>query len=424
MKGSPNSFGRLLHEARKAAGLSLSALGQKVELDGSYIQRLETGKRHPSRATVLSLAEALHVQGKRLNEWMVEAGFAPLQLLNMMSGAVRARGGIHHPLIRPEASPGRSLDRWAQWLDAVGLSESTVAELLRGLEGKGPAARQQVTLPLSQAFSHAITQLASPVRTAVIPAAKEQHLIAPHVIQKLLLRAIGEAAHLGISKIILVLSAGMIESLYGPIKEAMGLALVPSVELDYCVQVQAEGLGDAVLQAERLVGDEPFAVLLPDDTVRESSRQNSRPGSLGQMLKTFKQLPDANMIAVTQVPRLKMSQYGVALIGSESIAEHTYPVTKLIEKPRPNYAVSRAPGARGIVGRYLLQPKIFSRLRGLKERPERPLQLTAALELLRQEGANNIMAYELRGVRQDIGEALGEATRLIGSSPDGEPSRQ
>jgi UTP-glucose-1-phosphate uridylyltransferase/transcriptional regulator with XRE-family HTH domain len=406
------TFGRLLHEARRAAGLSLSALGQKVELDASYIHRLETGKRRPSRASVLALAEALHLQGKRLNELMAQAGFAPLPLLDVMKGAVRARGGAHHPMPIDESSPGQSLDRWAQWLNAIGLNEMIVANLLRRMESKSPVVRQRVTSSLFKAFSQAFMELDSPIQMAVIPAAKEHQLIAPHVIQQLLLQSIGEAVQLGISKICLVLSAGMVESLYRPIKEALSVAVAPSIDLSYCVQARADGLGDAILQAEPLVGDAPFAVLLPDDMIRESPRQAAQLGGLGQMLKAFEQQPDANLVAVTQVPRLKMSQYGVAVIGAEASSEHLYHITDLIEKPHPADAISRAQGARGIVGRYLLQPAIFPRLRELKEGQAYPLQLTAALDLLRQEGAN-VLAFEFKGMRQDIGEALGEAKRLM-----------
>jgi transcriptional regulator with XRE-family HTH domain len=235
MAGLQHHFRRLLRQAREAAGLSREALAQRVELDASYIYRIETGDRRPSRESTLLLAEALGVEGEKVSEWLLAAGYAPLPLLTMVRGAVRTRGGGRRPGAGTTSTAGRDTARWAEWLEAMGLQEAMIGRLMRAMETAGLIERQEVARAVSAALSRVAERLEAPVRTAVIPAAGGQHqLVAPHVMQRLLLRAMAEAAESGISRIILVLAPGMRESLYAPLKEALGLALIPSVDLQLC----------------------------------------------------------------------------------------------------------------------------------------------------------------------------------------------
>src|SRR5262245_9183530 len=91
--GEQNQFGQLLRQAREAAGLPREALAQRVALDASYIYRLETGDRRPSREAILAFADALAVEGEALNQWLLAGGYAPMPLLTRVRGAVRTRGG-------------------------------------------------------------------------------------------------------------------------------------------------------------------------------------------------------------------------------------------------------------------------------------------------------------------------------------------
>jgi UTP--glucose-1-phosphate uridylyltransferase len=237
--------------------------------------------------------------------------------------------------------------------------------------------------------------------------------------QRLLLRAIGEAVFSGVSKIILILAPGTIESLYTPLKEALAMAVVPSIKLHYSEQVKPEGLGDAILHAEALVGKEPFAVLLPDDQIKERMGWATSKRSLRRMMSAFSELDSAFLIAVTEVPKSKMPRCGVAEVGQSSVIPKIFPIIKLVEKPDPTNEIFREKKVFGIVGRYLLQPDIFGPLQELKKQLHRPVELTDALERLRQAG-HNIYAFSLEAKRQDVGEVLGQASELIGDTYDQE----
>ena len=111
------------------------------------------------------------------------------------------------------------------------------------------------------------------------------------------------------------------------------------------------GLGHAVWCARELVGDEPFALLLPDVLVQH------RPGCLAQMIKACRALEEnANILAVEQVPLDRIQQYGVVGIGKGD--GKTFPITEMVEKPPRE----KAPSNLIITGRYILQPEIFALL--------------------------------------------------------------
>jgi UTP--glucose-1-phosphate uridylyltransferase len=413
-----NQFGQLLRQAREIAGLSRDRLAQRVELDASYIYRIEIGDRRPSREAALVLAEALGVDGEDLNKWLMAAGYAPMPLLTAVRGAVRTRGGRRRPSAESTHSFGWDAARWAEWLEAMGLQEVMIRRLLKGMETAGLTERQQIARMVSNTFSRVAEILEAPVHTAVIPAAGGHHrLVAPHVMQHLLLQALAEATESGISEVILVLAPGMIDSLYTPLKEALELAVAPSIKLQFAEQARPEGLGDAILQAEELVGKEPFAVLLPDDVVQERIGRTAYPRELRRMMEAFSQLDGAYLVAVAPVPKSKLPQYGVAKVGSKEVIPNILPIIQLIEKPIPSHPIFHSTRTFGIVGRYLLRPDIFRPLRELREKGIRPVQLTVALEHLRQTG-QSIYAFGLKAARQDIGEVLGQASELIGASSE------
>jgi UTP--glucose-1-phosphate uridylyltransferase len=408
-----DEFGRLLRRARESEGLSRQALGRLISVDGSHIYRMEAGERRPSRSTALALAEALGVEGKSLDQWLTAAGFAAMPLLSGVRSGIRTRGAIR----TGDERGVRTL--WSQ-LEGIGLQESRIERLLRSVEKVGLTDARRISQSVADTFTSLADSLEAPVHTAVIPAAGGQHrLVAPHVMQRLILRAVVEAAESGISMIVLVLAPGTVEFLYLPLKEALDMAVVPSINLIHVVQVQPEGLGDAVLQTESLVSGGAFALLLPDDMVRERIGGGAHPRELHRMMNAFGRLETgASLLAVKPVPRSKMSRYGIAEVEeAEGLLPDVLRVLGMIEKPERGHPICESPRSRGIVGRYLLQPHLFKALHRLKKAPERPIHLTTALEDLRRQG-QEVYGFEFKADRDDLGEVIAQAGELMGNSPE------
>jgi dTDP-glucose pyrophosphorylase/transcriptional regulator with XRE-family HTH domain len=396
-----NHFGELLLGGRTRLGLTREVLAGQVSLHASYIYRLETGERRPSREVVLSLAEALEVEGQALDMWLLAAGLAPAKPFAEARGAVRTRGGVNRQMAGTEEPAS---------LQSIGLQEAILQRLLDMARAATPSARERVAQALSGAVSSLLDGLESPVRTAVIPAAKENAHVALAVMQRMVLRTIGEASRSGIFDIILVLSPGMVESIYAPLREALAITNSPPIALRYCLQRRPEGLGDAVLEAKGLVGGGPFAVMLPDDIVHEEAEGGGRPTELRRMAAALAVEADSNLLMVTQVPRSKLAQYGVALV--EGLGDAWPAVTQLIEKPDPQRSSLLPSRALGVVGRYILQSEVFGPLGELKAGGARPLHLTSALSMLLDAGGK-VRAYELKSARRDLGEALTKASDVI-----------
>ncbi|MEO8924743.1 MAG: UTP--glucose-1-phosphate uridylyltransferase GalU, partial [Caldimonas sp.] len=161
------------------------------------------------------------------------------------------------------------------------------------------------------------------------------------------------------------------------------LAMVRAVKPDdmECVfvrQPKALGLGHAVLCARHLVGDRPFAVLLPDDLMI------GKPPVLAQMVEQFETLR-ASVIAVQEVPAEHTRRYGI--VAGESIGERLVDVTKIVEKPAPDVAPSRL----GVAGRYVLTARVFAEIANQSRGVGGEIQLTDGIAgLLRHE---KVFAY-------------------------------
>jgi UTP--glucose-1-phosphate uridylyltransferase len=164
------------------------------------------------------------------------------------------------------------------------------------------------------------------------------------------------------------------------------------VDVCYVRQKQQLGLGHAVLTAKDVVGDEPFAVILPDDII------NSRVPALKQMLAVHEQY-GANVIAVEAVTTQDINKYGI--IKANQVNDKTYEVEDLVEKPEPD----QAPSNLGIVGRYILSPRIFDALEATPPGRGQEIQLTDALKRLL--GQQKIYACEFEGKRYDTGTPMG-----------------
>jgi UTP--glucose-1-phosphate uridylyltransferase len=165
------------------------------------------------------------------------------------------------------------------------------------------------------------------------------------------------------------------------------------VDIHYIRQKEARGLGHAVWCARKFVGEEPFAVLLGDDIVQSADKP-----CLQQMMEQYERY-NTSIIGVKRVPEDEVSRYGIA--DAKEMKERLYSVNYLVEKP----AKDVAPSNLAIMGRYILNPKIFEILDKQPPGAGGDIQLTDAIAQLNQYEA--VYAYEFEGVRYDVGEKLG-----------------
>ncbi|MFQ5988441.1 MAG: UTP--glucose-1-phosphate uridylyltransferase GalU [Candidatus Methylomirabilales bacterium] len=165
-------------------------------------------------------------------------------------------------------------------------------------------------------------------------------------------------------------------------------------ELTFCYirQKLPLGLGHAILVAKDVVGEEPFAVLLPDDLI------DAPVPATAQLLAVFDRY-QSSVLGVCPVPQETVSSYGI--IAGQPIEDGVYRVTDLVEKPSPE----EAPSNLGIVGRYILTPQIFDELEQTPSDARGEIQLTNGLKGLLERQA--VYAYELKGQRHDTGNKLG-----------------
>ena len=170
--------------------------------------------------------------------------------------------------------------------------------------------------------------------------------------------------------------------------------IVPeSVNCVFTRQSEPLGLGHAVLCTKQIVGDEPFAVILPDDVIDDDST-----GCLRQMVDAFKKT-DASLVAVENVKREDTEKYGI--VNVTPFKSSLYKIASIIEKPKP----SEAPSTLGVVGRYILTPRIFKFLEMIECGAGGELQLTDAIAALIKH--ETVFAYEFEGRRFDCGSKAG-----------------
>ena len=163
-------------------------------------------------------------------------------------------------------------------------------------------------------------------------------------------------------------------------------------DITYVTQLEPLGLGHAVAIAGRVVGDEPFAVILPDDLI------DYPESGLRQIIPVFVEY-GTSVLAVATVDIQDTRKYGV--IRPQQVREHVYKIEGLVEKPEPNVA----PSSLGIVGRYILTPAIFEALAHTGPDSRGEIQLTGALSLMLEK--QSIYALGIQGARYDAGSTLG-----------------
>ncbi|MCP3663949.1 MAG: UTP--glucose-1-phosphate uridylyltransferase GalU [Gammaproteobacteria bacterium] len=167
----------------------------------------------------------------------------------------------------------------------------------------------------------------------------------------------------------------------------------PHVDCIYIRQTEALGLGHAVLCAKKAVGNEPFAVLLADDLIDGGAK-----GCTQQMVEIFDQTGES-LVAVQEVAPDKTDQYGIVKVADKGAKSSA--IEKIVEKPKPDVA----PSTLGVVGRYLLTPRIFELLQNTGRGAGGEIQLTDAISVLL--GEEQINAYRFDGIRYDCGSKIG-----------------
>jgi UTP--glucose-1-phosphate uridylyltransferase len=175
------------------------------------------------------------------------------------------------------------------------------------------------------------------------------------------------------------------------------LATVRAVKPDdmECVfvrQAQALGLGHAVLCGRQVVGDHPFAVILPDDLMIGT------PPILAQMVEQF-EARQASIIAVQEVPAEHTRRYGI--VAGQPVGDRLVDIEKIVEKPAPEVAPSRL----GVAGRYILTPRVFEEIAKQPRGVGGEIQLTDGIAGLLQ--SEKVYAYRYAGKRYDCGSKEG-----------------
>jgi len=260
-----------------------------------------------------------------------------------------------------------------------------------------------------------------PVRKAVFPVAglgtrflpatksipKE---MLPIVDKPLIQYAVDEAVEAGIDTIIFITShkKGAILDHFDPDAELESLLLaqgndelrarihniIPDhVSTQYVIQEKALGLGHAVWCAKKLVGDEPFAVLLADDLIR-----NPGNGCLKQMVAEYN-ATGSGCIGVEEIPLSMSDRYGIVSVQKDP-AGRNY-IRKIVEKPTPE----KAPSNLGVVGRYVLPGEIFTLLESVRAGVGGEIQLTDAISRLLEN--KPLLAHAFEGDRYDCGSRHG-----------------
>ena len=257
------------------------------------------------------------------------------------------------------------------------------------------------------------------VRKAIIPVAGfgTRFLPATRSIPKMIIPvldrpavhfAVEEAAHAGIEHVVFVVSHGQeaVSRYFERIPELeqalerkgderaleQMLEISDMVETSTVVQEHPLGLGHAILIAREEVGDEPFAVFLPDDLIWSDNP------TMSAMIKVFSRYR-SNVVAVNKVPDEVVSSKGV--IAPIPIDERVSRIEAMVEKP----ALEDAPSNLAIIGRYVLTPDVFDALERVQPGALGEIQLTDAIAMLLP--THKAYAYEFPGIYFDIGTPLG-----------------
>jgi len=172
--------------------------------------------------------------------------------------------------------------------------------------------------------------------------------------------------------------------------------ITENCSLNFINQTEMLGLGHAIFQGRGAIGDNPFAVILPDDLC-----YNKNQSVLEQMNEIFKKNQDKCIVAVEEVDNEDVSKYGVISFDSSFKNKNLFYVNDMIEKPMPN----ETPSNLAIIGRYILTPDIFEILERTEPDQNGEIQITNALRELAKIG--KVIACKFEGKRIDCGSVEG-----------------
>ena len=170
------------------------------------------------------------------------------------------------------------------------------------------------------------------------------------------------------------------------------------VDIHYIRQKEPKGLGDAVLRAEKHVGDDPFAILLGDDII-----VNDVPCTR-QLINVFQKYR-CSVLAVEQVPDHKVSSYGI--IRGKPVEDGLCTLEDIVEKP----PLEQAPSNMGAIGRYVLTPEIFDCIKQTKRGAGDEVQLTDGIRLLKD--FQKVYGFSFHGRRYDTGDQIGYVQAIV-----------
>ena len=268
--------------------------------------------------------------------------------------------------------------------------------------------------------------MAKPVRKAVfpiagmgtrfLPASKAVPKVMLPVVDKPLIQyAVEEARAAGIEEFIFVTGRGeaaikdhfdrdeTLDAYLATRRDETALALaesavLPASAVSFARQKQPHGLGHAVLCARDLVGDEPFAVLLPDELLLGD------PPCLAELVEVHSRT-GGSVVALAEVPQDETGRYGIVEVAGEE--GRTVALSGMVEKPDPTEAPSRL----AIIGRYVLQPELFARLATQAPGAGGEIQLTDAMAAMAREELFHGVRYA--GQRFDCGNPIGSLQATI-----------
>lgn len=169
--------------------------------------------------------------------------------------------------------------------------------------------------------------------------------------------------------------------------------LPPHVNCIYIRQAEALGLGHAVLCSAAAVGDEPFAVILADDLVKTTGTN-----CLQQMINVYNEY-HGSVLGTETIDIKDSTKYG--MVAGPKVADRLSQVTEIVEKPKPD----QAPSNQAVIGRYILTPRIFDKLRTTGRGAGGEIQLTDGIAALCKE--EPVYAYSFEGYRYDCGSKFG-----------------
>ncbi|PZQ52534.1 MAG: UTP--glucose-1-phosphate uridylyltransferase [Rhodovulum sulfidophilum] len=258
--------------------------------------------------------------------------------------------------------------------------------------------------------------------TRFLPATKSvPKEILPLVDRPLIQYTIDEARAAGIKEFIFVTSRGksaledyfdgapeletaLREGKKTKLMEVLAQTDMESGAVAYVRQQERRGLGHAVWCARRLIGDEPFAVMLPDDVI------DAETPCLRQMVEAYEEF-GGNMVAAMEVPTANVSSYGI--LDADGGAGSTVKVRGMVEKPKPEVA----PSNLAVIGRYILSPDVLNNLNNMKEGAGGEIQLTDAIAAEIAD-KDNVYGFRFKGRRFDCGSQAGylQATVAFGAA--------